>query len=412
MSSIKRAPTLSNDAGRERFSASVGQTGTRLRASPERDTILPYFLAHFSMRRYLFITAAVVSTVLVLGWLQRSSEPVAAPAERSPTPVVVAKVRIVTLYDRVEALGTAFANESVNITANVTETITSLHFEDGQAVKRGAIIATLAQAEEQAQLAAMLEQLDEHQRELRRLGRLLETQAEARRAYDERKTLVAITRQRIKEITARIEDRTIRAPFDGVLGLRTVSVGALVEPGDVITTIDDINQIKLDFTVPATFLSVLRVGSPVRASSGALDGKVFVGTVATIAPRVDPETRSVVVRALLGNPQGELKPGMLMQVTLRKNERRALVIPEEALVSLQRRNFVLVVDPDNGSTVQRKQVAIGGRRPGEVEILGSLGEGELVIVRGTTRVRPGDPVKINDIWDSSRRQAGNGPPKT
>lgn len=298
------------------------------------------------------------------------------------------------MHDRIEALGTAFANESAAITSTVTERVVVIHFEDNQVVRKGDPIVTLSQQEVQAARDAAVEQLAEHQRELNRLESLVQNQSVTRQSYDQRKTLLRITQQRIKELEARLQDRSIRAPFNGVLGLRKISVGALVQPGDLITTIDDITRIKLDFAVPETYLSLLAPGAAVSATSRILGSHTFEGTVAGIDTRVDPATRSVVVRALLPNPDRALKPGMLLTVTLLKNERRSLQVPEEAIVPFQRRTFAWVVDPATGASVERREVTIGGRRPGVVEILTGLAEGEHVVVRGTDQLRPGSRVVV------------------
>ncbi|MGF1613353.1 MAG: efflux RND transporter periplasmic adaptor subunit [Gammaproteobacteria bacterium] len=352
---------------------------------------------------------ALTSTVALafFAWLPLSTQPTPAPQE-SPLGVTVAEVRRDTLHDRLEALGTTRANESVDITTKVTALIVNVHFDDGQHLKQGDRVVTLAQEAEQAQRAAALEELAQHRRELRRLETLINTQVEAQRAYDERKTLLAVTQQRVREIDSSIEDRIVRAPFDGVLGLRHVSVGALVEPGDIIATIDDISQIKLDFAIPDTFLQMLREGTEARASHRAVGG--FRGTLTKIDSRVDPQTRSVVVRAVLPNPDHKLKPGMLMDVMLLNNRREALMIPEEALIPLQRQHSVLVVNVAEGRTVQRRTVQIGTRRLGEVEIREGLSEGELVIVEGTTRVRPGDQVELAATRENGPRQSSGQAP--
>lgn len=335
-----------------------------------------------------------------------SPAPSPQPTGERAVPVAVAPVVVDTVHDRIEALGTAFSYESATLSATVTEKVVAVHFDDGQLVRRGDPIVTLAQQEESAARDAALEQLAEHQRELNRLVSLLQNQSIARQQVDQRKTLLRVTQQRIKELDARIQDRTIRAPFDGVLGLRKISVGALVEPGDAITTLDDVSRIKLDFTVPETYLDALAVGAAVSAASRTLGERTFTGTVTSIDTRVDPATRSAVVRAVLPNPDRALKPGMLLTVTLVKNERRAPVIPEDALVPLQRKNFVWVVDPARSNTVERREVTIGQRRPGEVEITGGLEENELVIVRGTDRVRSGDRVQISQTWSRPRLAPG------
>lgn len=296
------------------------------------------------------------------------------------------------IYDGVEAVGTAYAAESVDITAVAAERITEILFTDGAFVKQGAIIATLEQSEEQAQLAAVKEQMTEDERELARLQELLKDKAAAKRDYDEQLTRSKITAQGAAEIEARIEDRIIRAPFDGILGVRRVSLGALVRAGDVIATIDDIREIKLDFSVPSSFLPVLKPGTPVDATTDAAPGVVFQGKVESVDTRVDPVTRSVLVRAIIPNPDVVLKPGLLMQVTLQNNLREAMVIPEESVLQKGERHTVLVVGADD--TVVEKTIETGARRPGLVEVLKGLEPEDRVITRGGMRVRPGQKVSV------------------
>ncbi len=349
------------------------------------------------MKKNLFLTLLALAIMLPGGLLLQShlnsaTMPVGKKTPPAPTPVTVFEAQPQTVFDRIEALGTTLANESARVTAAVTEKVVAVHFEDGQRVPAGELLVTLQQDEERAQRAAAVEQLAENQRELKRLETLLKEDVVPQRDYDERLTLLNVTRQRIREIEARIGDRTIRAPFDGILGLRQVSVGALVEPGDLITTIDDLSRIKLDFNVPATFLSTLQPGSSIHAYSSGWGDERFEGTVATIGTRIDPETRSVLVRAIIPNREMRLRPGLLMTVQLLNRQRQALMIPEEALVPVQRRHYVLTVEAD--LTVARKPVFIGQRQPGMVEITEGLLPGERVIVRGTTRVRPGQKVSI------------------
>jgi membrane fusion protein (multidrug efflux system) len=189
--------------------------------------------------------------------------------------------------------------------------------------------------------------------------------------------------------SARLEDTVIRAPFSGRVGLRRVSVGTLISPGDVITTLDDTSVIKLDFSVPENFLASLREGLTIRATAPAFPGRSFAGSVGSIDSRVDMTTRSVTVRALLANEDGALKPGMFLNVTLANDEREALVIPEEALTPEAERQYVFVVTEGK---VSRREVRIGVRRPGSVEVLAGLRAGERVIVEGTQKVRDGASV--------------------
>jgi membrane fusion protein (multidrug efflux system) len=168
-------------------------------------------------------------------------------------------------------------------------------------------------------------------------------------------------------------------------------VGTLISPGSVITTLDDTSVIKLDFSVPENFLAALREGLTVRATAPAFPGRNFTGKVASIDSRVDQATRSVTVRALLANEDGALKPGMFLNVALANDEREALIIPEEALTPEAERQYVFVVAEGRA---ERREVRIGGRTPGGVEIVGGLAAGEKVVVEGTQKVRDGSVVRV------------------
>ncbi len=346
-----------------------------------------------TMLAVLILAICVPGGLLLHSHLDSAPAPEAEVSRPPATPVTVFEVRAQDVYDRIEALGTTFANESALISAAITEKVVAIHFEDGQQVREGELLVTLQQEEERAQRAAAVEQLAEHKRELKRLRTLLRENVIPQRNYDERLTLLNIARERIREIDARIGDRNIRAPFSGILGLRRVSVGALVEPGVLITTIDDLARIKLDFNVAATYLDSLQPGAVIHAYSPGWADERFEGAVATIGTRIDPETRSVLIRAIIPNRETRLRPGMLMTVEVLNRRRQALMIPEEALVPVQRRNYVLTVGED--LRVQRKQVVTGHRQPGMVEITEGLRLGERVITRGTTRVRPGQQVSID-----------------
>ncbi len=316
-------------------------------------------------------------------------------AESAPiTPVTVAIAEIAPLEERIEALGTAHAREAVVITASVTETVDAIHFEEGQQVEKGALLVTLTQDAEKARLAAARANLVDHQREVKQLEKLVKTRAAPQDQLDERRTLLTIAQQVIFETEADLRDRTIRAPFDGTLGLRHVSPGALVEPGTLITTLDDTSIIKLDFTAPAKAIATVRAGTPLVATSAVLPDARFEGKIIAVETRINPRDRSIMARAELPNPDDVIKPGMLMQVELIASRRDALIIPEQALIPLQDKQFVLVVDPQQDNLVERRQVTIGTRQPGIVEIIEGLTPGELVIIEGLTIVRPGEQVTI------------------
>ncbi len=331
-----------------------------------------------------------------------------AKAQESGEPlqeVIVAPVRVDRFYDRVEALGTTRANESVEITTTVNERIVELRFDDGKQVNAGDVLVVLERDQEVAAVKAAEAILAERRSAYERAQRLESRQFAATAQLEERLAAMKEAEAELDIARAELAEREIRAPFAGVLGLRNVSVGTLVEPGDPIVTLSDLGVMKLDFAVPSTYLATLRPGLKILARTPAFGGQEFSGEVSGVANQVDQVTRSVLARALVPNPDRLLRPGLLMTVTLLKNPREALVVPEEALVPRGEENFVLVVRRDRDDTVERRAVEVGGRRPGEVEILSGLEPGELVITHGTNRVQPGQRIAIRAI-DRGERPIG------
>jgi membrane fusion protein (multidrug efflux system) len=304
--------------------------------------------------------------------------------------VTLAPVRAERVSQKLEALGNARSNESVDVSSKSSNIVTAVRFRDGERVKRGQVLVQLDDAQVRADVAAAEAAVTESESLYNRSRELLSTQALSKSSFDQLEATLKANRAKLAAANARLEDTVIRAPFAGRVGLRRVSVGTLISPGSVITTLDDTSVIKLDFAVPENFLAALREGLTVRATAPAFPGRNFAGKVASIDSRVDQATRSVTVRALLANEDGALKPGMFLNVALANDEREALVIPEEALTPEAERQFVFVVDDGKA---ERREVRIGGRRPGSVEILAGLAAGEQVVIEGTQKVRDGGAVR-------------------
>lgn len=324
-----------------------------------------------------------------------AAEPKAAP---SGLPVIVAPAQKTDFADMVEALGTTRANETVTITAVVAGPVTEIKFEDGERVAKGDVLLTLEKSEEEANLKSARALLEERTASYRRAQDLERQQALSTATLKERQALLRQIEGEIEAIQSRINDRIIRAPFDGILGLRNVSPGALVRPGDAITTLDDLSRIKVDFDVPSVFLKDIRPGLRVEGRVEAFGDNVFRGEVSTVGTQVDPVTRTVRVRAVLPNPDGVLKPGLLMSIVLFKNPRQALLVPEKALVQRESKFFVFAAASRDGKPVAvQKQVSIGSRVPGRVEITSGLKEGERVIVHGLMQVRNGQEISVRAV---------------
>lgn len=326
-------------------------------------------------------------------WFVEGRDSGPAPQRTSSTPpVVVAPVVRAPFAERLEALGTVIANESVDITPNRADHVTAIHFEDGQRVEQGQVLFEMNTAEERAELAATVANLEDAERNLRRAAELHAEELVSDSELDAAKTAVAGAEARVEALRAAIADREVRAPFAGILGLRHVSVGAYVQPTTLVTTLDDLSVVKLDFTIPETWLAAVRAGMAIAARSDAWPSEEFRGRVETIDTRLDPGTRSVVVRAALPNPDAKLRPGMLLKVAVDRGEQPVLQIPEEAVVPVGSEQFVWCVGEDEFA--RRVRVETGRRRPGRVEVTSGLEEGRRVVVEGIVRVRDGEAVTV------------------
>lgn len=342
------------------------------------------------------IGVAIVCAAWAIYATQHRNAPTSAPPQaagpRSAAPpfVTLAPVRAERVSQKLEALGNARANESVDISSKTSNIVTAVKFRDGERVRRGQVLVQLDDAQMRADVAAAEAAVTESESQFNRSRELFSTQALSKSSYEQLEATMKANRARLAAANARLEDTEIRAPFSGRVGLRRVSVGSLINPGSVITTLDDTSVIKLDFSVPENFLATLREGLSVRATAPAFPGRTFAGKVASIDSRVDQATRSVTVRALLANEDGALKPGMFLNVALANDEREALIIPEEALTPEAERQYVFVVVDGKA---ERREVRIGGRRPGSVEILAGVAAGEQVVIEGTQKVRDGGAVR-------------------
>lgn len=311
------------------------------------------------------------------------------PGGAAPT-VVGGTVIESEFVSEIEAVGTAFANEQTILTSPVTERIENIGFSDGSIVRRGAIIAQLSRGEESADLNSVEARAREANKQLNRLVSLQERGFATNAAVDEQTALRDGARADANVIRSRISDRVIRAPFDGVLSLRTISPGAVVTSGSPIATISDISSIKLDFTVPEAFLTAIEQGQVIEARSAAYPDQSFYGAIDNINPLVDPLSRSLTVRAVLPNDSRLLRPGMLLTVKIMSETRTGLAIPETALLAQGEQNFVFLVDAEG--IARRTAIEIGLRSGGNVEVRSGVTLGHKIVADGTVKVRDDAPV--------------------
>jgi membrane fusion protein (multidrug efflux system) len=342
----------------------------------------------------------------------------ATAARQAPPPVVeVDTVKTGRIVETREAVGTVRAYESIIVTAKVSGIVQKISFEEGQKIKAGDILVELDAEERRAdiqQAVAEIRRAEALRNEVRtRLDRAMAlrrtgagTEAQVDDLTAQMRTLeTAITaaEARRRAAEARLEDLVIRAPFNGRLGTRSVSLGAYVSPGTRITTLDDLSRVRFDFAVPENLLSQLKVGQTGFARSAAFGDRAFEGKVTVIDPRVDPLTRTVRLTAEIPNPDETLKAGMFLSVILQVQVKAdAVIVPEEAIVGEGLRHLVFVV---KDRVVERRVVRIGQRQEGRVEIVEGLKPGETIIIRGVQRVRPGLTVEPKPVADAPTAEA-------
>ncbi len=304
-------------------------------------------------------------------------------------PVDTKQVRTDRIAVTVDAVGTARANESVIVTAKVSGLVKRIAFEEGESVAAGKVLVELDASELQAELAEARAEATNAKRLYERAKKLYSRKNITQVRMDELESQLAAAQARVKADRARLDNYVVRAPFAGRLGLRSVSLGALVTPGTQVTTLDDSSRIKLDFEIPETALAGVRPGLKVHALSAAYPDRKFEGQVATIDSRVDPVTRTVKVRAMLLNDDRTLKPGMFLNVAMVTGTLLSVLAPEEAVLSTSAGRFVFVV---KDGKAERIEVKLGHRLPGEVQVLEGLDPKAEVVVGGLQKVRHGAKV--------------------
>lgn len=297
--------------------------------------------------------------------------------------------------DEIRVLGVARGRRSVNITSSTSELITRVLFTDGQRVSAGTPLVELQAREEDAGIIEARAQVEQAQRQYDRYKTLADRGIAPRVTAEDAETALATARASLNAAQARRGDRLIRAPFAGVLGLSSVTAGTLVSPGGIITTLDDIDVVRVDFPVPERYLGVLRAGTPIRATIDAYGDEVFSGRIALIDTRINEQTRAVTARAEIPNPGARIRPGMAVRVAVQQGQRTSPAAPEAAVQYEGDGAFVYrIARAGEGSTAQRVVVETGSVEGGFVEIISGLEVGDRIVGSGLNRIQPGAPVRV------------------
>jgi membrane fusion protein (multidrug efflux system) len=305
--------------------------------------------------------------------------------------VIAARVEPRDFTDRFTALGTARARESINITSRIASVVSRINFTEGQDVEAGALLVELDNKEIRADVAVAEAALAQSRSQYQRSRQLADTRIISQSQLEELEAKMKMDEAQLQAARARLDNSFIRAPFAGTVGLRRVSLGDLVGPDTIITTLDDTKRIRLEFTVPESFIAELRSGMRISAESIVYPGKPFNGDITSIDSRVDPVTRAVTAIATIPNTDRLLKPGMFLTVALERARTGVLMVPEEALSPRQGRQYVFLVV--EGRAVER-EVELGARSPGLAELVSGVSAGDVVVTEGIQRLRDGVPVQL------------------
>lgn len=309
-----------------------------------------------------------------------------------PAAVDVAKVVKRPIFENVTAVGTLLAQESVTLRPEIAGVIESAPFNEGQVVKKGDLLIKLDDDIQRAELAQAEAGLGLARSNFGRSQRLGRSGAASRQSIQETQVQAAVAAANVQAAQARLAKTELRAPVDGRVGIRRFSPGNWVSAGEELVTVETLNPLKLDFSVPEIFLRQMQTGIPVTIAVDALGHEEFSGKITVIDPRIDEATRTLRLRVEIQNDEFKLRSGLFARVNIKlKDEASSLVVPEAAIVPLGDKSFVFrIID----NKAQRVEVKAGLRNAGDAEIISGLKEGDSVVVAGQMRVKEGAPVQV------------------
>ena len=307
--------------------------------------------------------------------------------------VVAVKAAAESIEDTLTFVGTLMANESVEVRSEIDGTIEEIGFEEGQKVKKGTVLFRIDQGQLKASLSKAEAELKLAEATRKRYDGLVEGGAVSRQEFDQAVSAFDAAKSAVELLKEQLSAATIETSFDGTMGSREVSLGQYVSRGTPLTMLVSQDPIKVEFQVPERYLSLLKEKQPVSVSVAAYPDAPFTGEVYFIAPQINPSLRTVLVKALVPNPDNTLRHGMFASISLRAQLReKAVVIPESALVIQGKETIVFVVNAEG--TVVPHPVKPGLRLAGKVEIVSGVSPSDVVIVEGTQKVGPGAKVAV------------------
>lgn len=321
-------------------------------------------------------------------------------------PVELAEAELRTLERKAEAVGTTRARQAIEIVPTTDGRVVEIAFEPGQQVEAGDVLVRLDDDIQKADLEQATAKLKEAASAVERTKILRSNNTVSEVTLNQLVAAEAAAQADVDRARRRLADRTVRAPFSGIVGLNHVDLGARVDDNTVLTTLDDRSEVEIEFALPETLYGQIATGQDVIADAVAFPGRTFEGRIVNIDSRVDPSSRAFKVRAGIPNPDLSLPAGMFMHLVVILEQRQAVMIPEEAVVVEGSETFVFVADDGKAES---RRIVIGQREVGAVEVSSGVAAGERVVVRGVQSLRDGMAIRM--AGDADGRRPGQGAPR-
>lgn len=360
-------------------------------------------IALFILTPVIFIGAFLLRDTI----FSQESGPTPTPASTSTNPnsnllgVRAIKLATQSFSNRIFTTGSVIANEEVQLRPESSGRITSLTLDEGRAVKKGDILVKINDADLQAQLLRTELQLELAELREERQKNLLENRAIAQEDYDVALNQVNTIKAEIELIKAQIDKTEIRAPFDGVIGLRNVSEGSYISPTTIIATLQDFSTVKIDFSIPERYAAYIKSGDRISFTRQGSDQR-YEGTIMAIEPRIDRTTRTLLLRAQAPNPGRSIIPGAFAEIQFQLREiPDAIMVPSESVIPELGGNSIFVL---RDGVARRKSIQTGTRTETLVQVTDGLVEGDTILTTGILQLREGMPVRVTELIDQSNQE--------
>jgi len=334
----------------------------------------------------LLLVGVLIALVIYLQWPEKA---IKQEQHQRVVSVKTTQIALAEFKDSVEAVGTSRANEQVFITSKYSDLVDEVLFQDGETVQKGDILVRLNSKEEGAKVKELQANLAESVAQLNRFQDLYKQKATSQSLVDQQEAKTKAISAQLLSAKIKLAEFTIKAPFSGMLGFREISLGALINVGDVITSLDDLSTIKVDFSIPERYLTTVSIGQRIEATNTAYKEKVFIGKISSIDARIDSVTRTLKVRAEIPNADHKLRAGMLLNLQVVRNVEQILQVPESAVIPIEDEHFIFIVEADKAV---KKKLEIGRRHRGFVEVVAGVEIGTEVVIEGALKLRDGTAV--------------------